>query len=299
MSELELLEVQYAARPELPLLMTIVRQVGGTNLPVLLNIHGGGWVAGCRSAEMPTITPECARELLNWPADYVRKAMAHDSALEGYLYIDVDYSLAPFRPYPAACEDLHTAVRWMVEHAAEYGGDPSRIGTFGLSAGGHLAAWLAMTSPMPITCAISWSGDMDLHDPALLDKVQYPHGHANCLLAFLGVCVHDDPELYTALSPISYFSPQSPPLLVIQGECDQVVAYTQGLRAREAAASTGSPVEVLLIPNAGHIDPGPADPDGAIVWGRIRAFLARHLHPLAAGASQERTDDAMMSCVRA
>jgi triacylglycerol lipase len=254
---LELLEIPYVERDGTPLLLTLVRPVGGKNLPILLNIHGGGWVAGCRDTTMST--------------------MAHDRAQDGYLFLDVDYRLAPFHPYPAACDDLQAAVAWIAEHAASYGGDPTRIGVFGWSAGGHLAALLALTSPIPITCGVSWAGDMDLRDPPLLDNRLFPYGHAGCVMAFLCTCIHDHPQLYADVSPVNHLSPTSPPLLVIHGASDRVVTPSQARIVKDAAARTGAPVEVILIPDAGHIDPGPADPDGSQLWGRIRAFLAEHL----------------------
>ncbi len=76
-----------------------------------------------------------ARELI-WPA------LAHALAEHGYTAVAIDYRLAPQYKFPAQIYDCQAAVRWMRERATEFKIDPSRIGGFGYSAGGHLVALL-------------------------------------------------------------------------------------------------------------------------------------------------------------
>ena len=92
----------------------------GNSLAVLVYLHGGGWVVGC----VAVFDPSC--RLLSEAA--------------GVIILSVEYRLVPEHPYPAGLEDTLTAVRWAAEHAAEWGGDPSRIALGGDSAGGNLAA---------------------------------------------------------------------------------------------------------------------------------------------------------------
>ncbi len=93
-------------------------------LPVYLDIHGGGWWMGNDFAlESPT----------------TRLA---DEA--GLIIASVDYRLAPEHPYPAALDDCYAALEWLYTHAEELGGDPERLGIGGGSAGGNLAAALAL-----------------------------------------------------------------------------------------------------------------------------------------------------------
>jgi acetyl esterase/lipase len=254
--ELELIEAQYAERDSGPLMVTIVREVGAQNLPILMEIHGGGWCGGARRTEM--------------------SVMAHDRALEGYLFLDIDYRLAPFQPYPKAIEDVHDALRWAFEKAPAFGGDPSRIGIFGMSAGAHLAAMLALTSDIDVKCAVCWGGPYDYTDPA---DPRATAGHAECVLAFLGACRHDRPDLYTAISPVLHLRQDSPPLLVIHGDDDNAVSVYHAESMQRAAAAAGAPVDVCILRGAGHVDPGPADPDAAVIWSHICNFMARHLHP--------------------
>jgi acetyl esterase len=89
-------------------------------LPLLVYIHGGGWVLG----SVASSDPFC--RLLG--------------EATGIIIASVEYRLAPEHPYPASLEDTLTAVRWATEHAGEWGGDVSRIALGGDSAGANLAA---------------------------------------------------------------------------------------------------------------------------------------------------------------
>ena len=92
-------------------------------LPVIIALHGGGFVAGT----LDTFDPTCRR-------------LAHDV---GAVVVNVDYRLAPEHPYPAALHDVRDAVTWVRENIASFGGDPSRIAFVGESAGANLATVVA------------------------------------------------------------------------------------------------------------------------------------------------------------
>jgi acetyl esterase len=100
---------------------------GDGRWPVLIWIHGGGWVIG--QAAESTIT---ASRL---------------GALAGCVVVNVDYRLAPEHPYPAAPDDCVAVTRWVLEHASELGGDPTRVAVGGDSAGGNLSAVVANEVP--------------------------------------------------------------------------------------------------------------------------------------------------------
>jgi acetyl esterase/lipase len=90
----------------------------------LLHIHGGGFVMGDLESELGTCLALC-RQL-------------------GIVLVSVDYRLAPESPYPAALDDCYTALQWLHVNCAELLVDPARVGLFGLSAGGGLAAATAL-----------------------------------------------------------------------------------------------------------------------------------------------------------
>jgi acetyl esterase/lipase len=96
----------------------------GAPLPCILHIHGGGFIAGT--------------------AAMMAASLGQITAALGCAAVSVDYRLAPEHPYPAAVEDCYAALVWTVAHAEELGIDPARIGVMGESAGGGLAAALAL-----------------------------------------------------------------------------------------------------------------------------------------------------------
>jgi len=93
-------------------------------LPLLVYFHGGGWVVGS-----VTISDPFCRALAN---------------ASGCAVVSVEYRLAPEDRYPAAVDDAYAATRWCADRAAELGIDASRIGVGGSSAGGNLAAVVAL-----------------------------------------------------------------------------------------------------------------------------------------------------------
>jgi len=95
----------------------------GTNLPLIINIHGGAFKAGSKADGVPV--------------EYLA---------QGYAVASIDYRLSQQAKYPAQIEDCKAAVRWLRAHAPEYRLDPSRFATWGSSAGGHLAAMLGANS---------------------------------------------------------------------------------------------------------------------------------------------------------
>jgi acetyl esterase len=110
--------------PHGPIPLRAYTPAGPGPLPVVVYFHGGGWVLG---------------DIEGY--DAVCRALANRS---GCLVISVDYRLAPEAIYPAAADDSYAATVWIAEHAAELGGDGSRIAVAGDSAGGNLAAVVAI-----------------------------------------------------------------------------------------------------------------------------------------------------------
>ncbi len=110
--------------PAGPIPIRVYQPSGSGPFGVFVFYHGGGWVIG----DLDTHDREC-------------RVLCKDA---GCLVVSVDYRLAPEHPYPAAADDAFAALRWIGENAAEIGGDPQRLAVGGDSAGGNLAAVVAL-----------------------------------------------------------------------------------------------------------------------------------------------------------
>lgn len=108
-----------------PINVRVHRPVGAVGeLPCVFSIHGGGYVLGSYEMDDPLFDRWCQHL--------------------GVVGVSVEYRLAPETPYPGPLEDCYRGLRWTAEHAEELGVDRSRLGVHGVSAGGGLAAALAL-----------------------------------------------------------------------------------------------------------------------------------------------------------
>ena len=112
--------------PNGPIPLRLYAPAGEGPLPVLVFYHGGGWVRGSIEAY-----DGLCRRLTNG-ADC--------------LVVSVEYRRAPEHPFPAGFEDCYAATEWAQRHAADLGGDPDRVAVGGDSAGGNLAAAVALAA---------------------------------------------------------------------------------------------------------------------------------------------------------
>jgi len=124
MFDIDVKEVELRRTAAGRMLMARIYQPKGPGpFPTVLDLHGGAWNAKNRTAEEP---------------------MDRALASSGLLVVAIDMTLAPEAPYPACVHDANYAVRWLKTRAAAWNGDPTRIGVYGSSSGGHVAELLGM-----------------------------------------------------------------------------------------------------------------------------------------------------------
>ena len=197
---------------------------GRPPFPVLLYIHGGGWVAG---------SPRSHRRL------------GQKFAEAGYLTVNLDYRLAPEHPFPAGFDDCMFAAEWTRENAARWNGDSTRMAIGGDSAGGNLAAAVIVAPGAPRYraalliygiydfVATVERGAMGIQPVAQMYLAnQYPAAVGN--------------PVDTRLSPLFAVKPGAfPPSIVIVGTNDPLLPESQALAAALKAAGTTHELHVV------------------------------------------------------
>ncbi|MYT74843.1 alpha/beta hydrolase fold domain-containing protein [Streptomyces sp. SID8367] len=205
--------------------------------PLVLFVHGGAWRRGLRD-DMGVTTRA-------WePGPFERIAAA------GLAVACADYRLSGEATFPAPLEDLRAALRWLGVRAAELGVDPAHTVVWGESAGGHLAALLALTHREPrLAGAVVWYGPADLTTPR---PPFDPADPATPEALLLGAAPGDVTEAAVAASPVRQVHRDAPPFLVVHGEADTMVACSHGRDLAGALRAAGAPVELVTVPGADH-----------------------------------------------
>jgi acetyl esterase/lipase len=183
--------------------------------PVVVYLHGGGWVAG---------SPKTHRKL------------GMQIAEAGFLTINVDYRLAPEHPFPAGLDDCVAAIKWAGENARRWNGDSARLAVGGDSAGGNLTA-AALTSlaaegyagPKPRAALLIY-GVYDF--PAVIARAGNEMGIDGMARAYAGgapyPAILDDPRV----SPLRAVKPGAlPPSFVVVGSADPLLPESQSMAA--------------------------------------------------------------------
>jgi acetyl esterase/lipase len=187
----------------------------------------------------------------------------------------IDYRLSGEARFPAALEDVRTAVGWVRDNAAAYGLDTGRVFLWGDSAGGHLALLAALTGAA-VQAAVAWFPVTNLlgmpSDVADAGGIGDP-GPDSREAQFLGAPASSVPDLARQASPVTHARADAPPILLMHGTVDDMVPAAQSVRLAEALEAAGAVVELDLVPGATHFWKGAADVPAIIQ--RSIEFLAR------------------------
>ena len=236
--------------------------------PVVMMIHGGGWLFGTKEDSVLYLLP------------YLQM---------GFAVVNVEYRMGSVSLAPAAVEDCLCALHWIGRNAKKYAFDLSKVVITGGSAGGHLALTTAMIPPSAgfenecayeddegwtgtfvdsrpkVAAVVNWFGITDV-----ADMIQGPNTHGYAV-SWLGSLPNRE-DLARRVSPLTYVRSGLPPVLTIHGDADKLVPYSHAVRLHEALTKAGVRNQLLTLPGAGHGDF--TDEQELKAFEAVRAFLA-------------------------
>ena len=255
----------------------------GRPAPVILWVHGGGWRFGDRH-----LSPDLAR----WFAE------------RGFAMVSFDYRLSDEARFPAPVADVKTAVRWVRSIANEYSLDADAIGLWGSSAGAHLSACAALSGEQFVTeehpgfrstvsAVVDGYGPTDFScideervaaPPKVADaetvivKLNLATAHPDSFESrLIGVAVRKGAPEVDRANPVTYVRPGSPPFLILHGESDALIPWTQSQLLYDALAKSGNEATFVKYERLGHgffnnsdLDGTEIGPATAITFGDLR-----------------------------
>lgn len=248
-------------------------KAGDKPLPLLVWIHGGGWLGGSKN-ENPG---------------------AGLTARGEYASASVEYRFSNKALFPAQIQDCQAAIRFLRANAKKYHIDPDHIGIWGASAGGHLVALLGTAGGADAFEKIGDHRDVsdrvqaviDLFGPADFPTVKSQAAadpHVKNIFNFedlsspyaklFGAKPGERVELEKSASPVTYVSKDDPPFLIIHGDADTLVPYAQSVELEEALKKAGVDVILQRIPGGGHGGPAFVSPAANRLY---KNFFDKHL----------------------
>ena len=214
-------------------------------IPVVVWVHGGGWRNGSKAGigrSLPILS-------------------------KGYGLVSVEYRLSEEALFPAAIADVKAAFRWVRANASTYGFDPARMGAWGSSAGGHLVALLGTAHEVSAWDAIheensgvssrpdavcNWFGPTDflrMNDfPSRIDHDSPDSPESK----FIGGPIQENQQKAQRANPISYVTPDDPPMLHMHGELDRAVPFNQSELLHAALEDAGVDSTLYMVKSADH-----------------------------------------------
>lgn len=241
--------------------------------PAIVGVHGGAFRSGSKDAYVLRLLPFARR---------------------GYVCASVEYRLSGEARWPAQIEDCKCAVRFLRANAPALGIDPQRIGAWGSSAGGHLAALLGTSSGVAaldgtggweghsseVQAVCDWFGPVDfarlVDQPSTIDRSDPACPESE----LLGGNIADLPEIARTASPVTYVDGDEPPFLILHGTEDPLIPHQQSHLFYESL--TRGDVTFVSLPGAKH---GGWEFEHPATLRLVHAFFDAHLRPAARGTA--------------
>lgn len=226
--------------------------------PCVVWICGGAWIRLDRSAHLAYLT-ELARS--------------------GFVVASVEYRTTNEGPFPIQLTDVKAGIRYLKALSDRYNIDPDRFGVMGESAGGYLAAMAALADDpsFDVGAFTEYSSKVQAACPWYppSDVTSFPHPSAEEAAAsmeslLLGKNVVRYQEEAVKICPVSFVTKDAPPFLIIHGDNDHTVPFSQGEILHDKLEEAGVDVKLLVLEGADHADMPFFQKE---LWQRIIAFF--------------------------
>ena len=217
-------DIEYSRPDGFPLHFDLYHP-GGASVPVIVCVHGGGWISGDKSMYA---------EEAEWIAS------------QGFAALTFDYRLAPLHTFPAPIEDCRELMKHIRGHAGDLSIDGGRVAALGNSAGGHLATMLGVVGE--VQAVVDVCGITDLRNPS---ETHYPIS-MSFVEQFLGGSYEGLEGVYRDASPVFHISGKTCPFFIAHGTEDDVVPPSQSALLAEALRAQGTEVTLLELDGEGH-----------------------------------------------
>ncbi|QBN17444.1 alpha/beta hydrolase [Flavobacterium nackdongense] len=206
-------------------------------IPVLINIHGGGWKSGTKESQ----------------------GGFNSFFNAGFAVANMEYRLSGQATAPAAVEDTRCMLIYLIKNANTLNIDPNKIVIMGGSAGGHLALMgglLANDHRFDTNCL----GVENIKVAAIIDKYGIadvwdwtygPEHKSSSPKLWLGDKANDD-AFIKSVSPVSYVTKNSPPIFIVHGNADPIVPYQQSVDLYKKLQELGVKSQFITVEGGGH-----------------------------------------------
>lgn len=261
---------------KLDLWLFLPKQTSKTPMPIMLHTHGGGWSGGNKLKIIRSSFRGTLEQLLK----------------QGVACASIEYRLCGKTNTTAieCVQDCKDAARFLIANATEYNIDPERMGLWGGSAGGHLALMTGLASnetfkgdeklaafDPQFRCIASYFPATTFIKPELFKGSTFEAPEK--LINILGGLAKDFPERATLLSPTEHLHADSPPIMLLHGQRDNVLPFALSEHFVEVAKQKGATVTLLPVKNAAHSFGGKKiSPSIIEINQRATEFILKHLH---------------------
>ena len=212
----------------------IYPQTNEKQYPCIIWICGGAWIQVNKGAHIPYLA-ELARR--------------------GFVVASVDYRLSHEAPFPGALIDIKAAIRYLRAHAGRYSIDTEKFGVMGESAGGYLAAMIALTHDKKFETGayLEYSSGVQAACPWYMPcDVVKMFKKSKVVLPFFDKEKVNDEKYRQFINPISYITAKAPPFLLLHGTADTVVPFEQSEMIYKALLARKIEARLIGLEGEGH-----------------------------------------------